>query len=292
MIDWESIAEHISSGTQRRFEISRLAEVGGGCINQAFSVIGRDDRPFFVKVNSHEKLAMFDAEIAGLRLIATTNTLAVPRPIVHGVAGKHAFVVLEYLQLGNRGNDALLGRQLAALHRSTVIRFGNAQDNFIGSTRQPNDWADDWMDFWSEQRLGFQLRLASRHGFGRRLQQVGAKLMDALPELFDGYQPRPSLLHGDLWSGNCAFRNNGDPVIFDPAAYYGDREADIAMTELFGGFGRDFYVAYRAEYPLHEGYQARRKLYNVYHILNHANLFGGDYARQAEQMMDDILNDL
>ncbi|MGC2166993.1 MAG: fructosamine kinase family protein [Gallionella sp.] len=292
MIDWQAIAGRISAETQLQFRISSLSEVGGGCINRAFRVDGTDGRLFFVKVNSPDKLAMFDAEIAGLQLIAATNTLPAPLPIVHGVAGNHSFIVLEHLQLENRGDYALLGRQLAALHRNEGARFGYASDNFIGSSPQPNLWADDWIAFWREQRLGFQLRLAAQRGFGGSLQKYGTKLMDSLPELFDGYRPRPSLLHGDLWGGNCAFLASGNPVTFDPAAYYGDREADLAMTELFGGFAPDFYAAYRAAYPLHDGYRKRRQLYNVYHILNHANLFGGGYARQAEQMIDDILNDL
>jgi fructosamine-3-kinase len=139
--------------------------------------------------------------------------------------------------------------------------------------------------FWREQRLGFQLRLAAQNGYGGQLQTLGKKLLDALPVFFVGYTPQPSLLHGDLWSGNHAFLSDGTPTIFDPAPYYGDRECDLAMTELFGGYAAAFYVAYRAWYPLDAGYATRRDLYNLYHILNHANMFGGGYARQAEQMM-------
>ncbi len=122
-----------------------------------------------------------------------------------------------------------------------------------------------------------------------QLQRLGEKLMDTLPAFFAGYTPQPSLLHGDLWSGNHAFLADGTPVIFDPAAYYGDRECDLAMTELFGGYSAEFYAAYRAAYPLDAGYATRRDLYNLYHILNHANLFGGGYTRQAEQMMQRLL---
>ncbi len=292
MIDWDSIAERISAETQGRMRISDRSDVGGGCINRAFRIGASDGRLFFVKVNSREKSAMFEAEFAGLQLIATTNTLPVPKPIVHGVTGSHAYIVLEFIQLTTRGDHALFGQQLAALHRSAGTRFCYADDNCIGSTPQPNGWSEDWVTFWREQRLGFQLRLAAQRGFGGRLQEGGIKLSDALPDLFDGYQPQPSLLHGDLWCGNYAFLTNGNPVIFDPAAYYGDREADLAMTELFGGFAPEFYAAYRAAYPLHDGYRKRRNLYNLYHVLNHANLFGGGYARQAEQMIDEILSEL
>jgi protein-ribulosamine 3-kinase len=174
----------------------------------------------------------------------------------------------------------------------TPSRFGFATNNFIGTTSQPNDWKVDWIDFWREQRLGFQLRLAAQNGYGGQLQRLGDKLMDALPAFFASHTPQPSLLHGDLWSGNHAFLADGTPTIFDPATYYGDRECDLAMTELFGGYSTDFYSAYRAAYQLDAGYARRRELYNLYHILNHANLFGGGYARQAEQMMQRLLADI
>ena len=222
-------------------------------------------------------------------MIAATDTIRVPIPITHGSAGEQCYLVLEHLELDSRGNSRLLGEQLARLHRCEAQRFGFAQDNFIGTTPQPNPWTDDWVTFWREQRLGFQLRLAADNGYGGQLQSLGEKLMDALPAFFANHTPQPSLLHGDLWSGNHAFLADGTPTIFDPAAYYGDRECDLAMTELFGGYPADFYAAYRATYPLDAGYATRRELYNLYHILNHANLFGGGYARQAEQLMQRLL---
>jgi len=154
---------------------------------------------------------------------------------------------------------------------------------------QPNGWTNNWIDFWREQRLGFQLRLAAQNGYGGELQRLGTKLLDELPAFFTGHTPQPSLLHGDLWNGNHAFLADGTPTIFDPATYYGDRECDLAMTELFSGYAANFYTAYRASYPLDAGYATRRDLYNLYHILNHANLFGGGYARQAEQMVQRLL---
>jgi fructosamine-3-kinase len=291
-IDWDAISAQISSVVHSQFSISSLSSVGGGCINQAYQVRGNHGDTYFIKINSRDKTTMFEAEAAGLELILTSSTILAPRPITYGVADKHAFMVLEYLDLSGQGDSGLLGRQLAALHRTEGRQFGNARANFIGSSPQPNDWSDDWIEFWRERRLGFQLKLAARNGYGGKLQTRGSMLMDALPELFDGYLPRPSLLHGDLWGGNCGFLNDTTPVIFDPACYYGDREADIAMTELFGGFAADFYAAYRAAYPLNQGYRKRSKLYNLYHILNHANLFGGGYARQAEHMTDEALSEL
>ena len=232
---------------------------------------------------------MFIAEAAGLDAIAATGTLRVPRTVAHGVADDQGYLVLEYLELGSRGNARLLGERLAAMHRCTADQFGLAGDNFIGTTLQPNARTDDWVEFWRRHRLGFQLRLAARNGYGGRLQSLGEQLLDALPAVFAGYSPLPSLLHGDLWSGNHGFLADGAPAIFDPATYYGDRECDLAMTELFGGYPANFYAAYRTAWPLDPGYATRRDLYNLYHILNHANLFGGGYATQAEQMMQRLL---
>ncbi len=289
MIDWSAIAAAIGSATQNRFELADATPISGGCINQAWRIEGRGGARYFVKLNDANKLTMFEAEHAGLNAIAATRTVRVPQPIAHGTASEHAFLVLEYLDLQSSGDARLLGEQLAALHRTQALQFGFPQDNTIGETPQRNTWASDWISFWREHRLGFQLDLAARNGHGGNLQELGHKLMERLPEFFDGGQPQPSLLHGDLWGGNHAFTPDGTPVLFDPAPYYGDREADLAMTELFGGFDQNFYAAYRAAWPLHEGYATRKILYNLYHILNHANMFGGGYARQAEGMMQRLL---
>jgi fructosamine-3-kinase len=235
---------------------------------------------------------MFVAEAAGLDTIAATNSIRMPHPIAHGIAGNQSYLVLEHHKLNSRGDAKLLGEQLAALHRCSNERFGFKQDNFIGTTPQRNTQTNDWIDFWRDQRLGFQLQLAAENGYAGQLQSLGEKLLEVLPAFFEGYTPQPSLLHGDLWSGNHAFLTDGTPTIFDPAAYYGDRECDLAMTELFGGYPADFYAAYRACWPLDPGYAVRRNLYNLYHILNHANLFGSGYARQAEQMMRSLLAEI
>jgi protein-ribulosamine 3-kinase len=286
------ISAAISDATQRRFEVRGATTIGGGSINEAYSLEGTDGARYFLKFNDAQHLPMFVAEAAGLDAIAATNTIRVPRPIAHGSAGGQSYLVLEHLELSSRGDAKLLGVQLATLHRCTGEKFGFTQDNFIGTTPQPNNWANDWTNFWREQRLGFQLHLAAQNGYGGQLQRLGDKLMDVLPAFFASYTPQPSLLHGDLWSGNHAYLADGTPTIFDPAVYYGDRECDLAMTELFGGYSSDFYATYHAAYPLDTGYATRRELYNLYHILNHANLFGGGYARQAEQMMQRLLADI
>jgi protein-ribulosamine 3-kinase len=237
---------------------------------------------------------MFAAEAAGLNEIAGTRTVRVPRPVCHGVSPAACWIVLEHLELAP-GNDRSLrdlGRGLARLHRVTSGRYGWHRENTVGATPQINTWTDDWIAFWRERRLGYQLRLAASRGRSGRLTASGERLLEKLPAFFKDYAPPPSLLHGDLWSGNTGMTESGEPVIYDPAVYYGDREADLAMTELFGGFPPSFYDAYRNEYPPEPGYKTRKHLYNLYHVLNHLNLFGGSYGAQAERMIGQLLAEL
>jgi fructosamine-3-kinase len=263
--------------------------VSGGDINRAYRLEGTDGSRYFVKLNRAEFHAIFKVEHAALTAIAATNCIRVPKPITHGTCGAEAFLALEHLELRRHGDARLLGEQLAAVHHCKSPHFGWDTDNFIGTTPQLNSWSKDWVGLWREHRLGFQLRLSVSNGYGGKLQTLGERLLDALPAFFESCKPQPSLLHGDLWSGNHAYLCDGTPVLFDPASYFGDRECDLAMTELFGGFGADFYVAYHTTYPLDAGYATRRELYNLYHILNHANLFGGSYISQAVRMMQSLL---
>ncbi len=234
---------------------------------------------------------MFEAEAAGLRQLADADAIRVPLPLCCGRAGGQAYLVTEYLELRRPSNksQALAGRQLAQLHSATAAQFGWRMNNHIGATPQSNDWQDNWIDFWREQRLSYQLDLAARNGYKGKLQTLGEQLLEQFPALID-HSPEPSLIHGDLWGGNMSYDSNGRPVIYDPATYYGDREAEIAMTQLFGGFGGDFYAAYREAWPLDAGYANRKTLYNLYHILNHLNLFGGGYLGQAQGMMERLMS--
>jgi len=288
---WETIAEHIRDSSGEAFSVRQQQMVGGGCINSAYRVAD-GERSYFVKLNSASGLDMFEAEAEGLHEMASSGTIKVPEPLATGLADGQSFIVMENLTLGGAGSAERLGRELAAMHRSTHPRFGWHRDNTIGSTPQYNRECGDWISFWREQRLGAQLAMAATKGHGGTLQREGERLLAELPAFFTGYSPVPSLLHGDLWSGNYAYCQDGTPVIFDPAVYYGDREADIAMTELFGGFGGDFYAAYNEAWPLDAGYAVRKTLYNLYHILNHLNLFGGGYGHQAEGMMKRLLAEL
>jgi protein-ribulosamine 3-kinase len=197
-----------------------------------------------------------------------------PQPVSHGTVREQAYLLLEFLPLQGKRDFAALGRMLAEAHCQPGPRFGWSRDNYIGATPQRNGWSDNWAGFWREKRLQPQFELARRNGFDLRI--------DA--EILQDHRPQPSLLHGDLWSGNAGFTKEG-PVLFDPAVYYGDREADLAMTELFGGFSREFYEAYEETYPLEPGYQVRKHLYNLYHLLNHLNLFGAGYLPQVKETL-------
>ncbi|MEW6646669.1 MAG: fructosamine kinase family protein [Pseudomonadota bacterium] len=287
---WNSLAEAITRASGTPFVLHGRHGVGGGCINSTH-VLEDGARRWFVKLNAAERLDMFAAEAAGLNELAASRTVRVPHPLCHGVAAGQAFLVLEWLDLSGSGAQELLGRQLAAMHGVMREEYGWWRDNTIGSTPQPNEQSMDWMEFMCERRLGHQLDLAVQAG-NRRLHRRGEELLDRMPDLFTGYTPAASLLHGDLWSGNYAVTAAGEPVLFDPAVYYGDREADLAMTELFGGFGPRFYAAYNEAWPLDPGYKVRKTLYNLYHILNHHHMFGGGYGQQAERMIDQLLSEL
>jgi len=288
----QAISEAISRATGQPFRASSRQGTGGGCIN-ATEVLEDHGRRFFVKVNEARRLDMFEAETAGLEEIRASDSVRVPEPVARGTAAGQAFLVLEYLDLGggNRSSESRLGHQLAAMHRHTQSHYGWRLDNTIGSTPQINTAEQDWITFYREHRLCYQMELAAGQGGGQLLTR-GEPLLERLPEFFRTYQPVASLLHGDLWGGNHGALRDGTPVIFDPAVYYGDREADLAMTELFGGFGSDFYAAYNDAWPLDDGYRTRKHLYNLYHVLNHFNLFGGGYASQAERLIQQLLSDV
>ena len=289
---WAGISQHIEAATGERFAVKRQYSIGGGCVNAAYRVEG-EHNSYFVKTNQIDKAFMFEAEAAGLAELAGTGAVRVPIPVCSGGTGSTAFLVLEYIPLvqGGHASQCELGRQLAVMHQFEHGQFGWKQDNTIGTTLQDNTRTDSWIDFWRDSRLGVQVALAARHGAPDKLLRKAAQLMSGLAVFFPDAQPKPSLLHGDLWGANWAADQQGHPVVFDPAVYYGDRETDLAMTELFGGFSSGFYAAYHEAYPLDTGYATRKILYNIYHVLNHFNLFGGGYALQAERMIDTLLSE-
>jgi len=241
-----------------------------------------------------ERLSALEAEAAGLAELDAAAAIRVPALLGTGTTTSTAWLALRWIDFTTPvgRSEALLGEQLASLHRVGAPRFGWHRDNTIGATPQRNAWGDDWARFFVRQRLALQLDLAETNRAPSRLLERGRQLGEIAGALFSSYRPVPSLLHGDLWGGNWATDVSGEPVVFDPAVYFGDREADIAMTRLFGGFGPAFYAAYQAAWPLDPAAGTRRGFYNLYHVLNHFNLFGGGYGAQAEGIIERLLAEL
>ena len=291
MSQWNEIIQHIEQVTGDSFAVKQQQPVSGGSINAAY-VLSDEKNRYFVKTNSSGRQDMFEAEAQGLQALAASDTLKVPTPVCYGDDQQKSYIVMEYLEMSGSANQAALGEQLAAMHKVCEPQFGWSIDNTIGATPQINAWSENWLEFWREQRLGYQLKLAAKNGYGGELQSLGEKLLIEMPVLFTGREIKPSMLHGDLWGGNAAGLKDGTPVIFDPAFYYGDREADLAMTYVFGGFGPDFYASYQNAFPLDDGFAVRKTFYNIYHIINHLNMFGGGYHGQAIDMLEQVLAEI
>lgn len=290
-----SITTAIAAATGQPFHVVSVNAASGGCVHSAARFTDTGGRSFFVKWNAAAQHPVFAGEAAGLHALAQTKTLRVPTPIAHGHNTTLAWLILEWLPLQANGDATALGHGLAALHRIQAPTFGGRFDNHIGATPQTNQAAgaaaSNWGVFWQTRRLGVQAGLAQADQAPSSLLAALEDVITSTPDLLTGHQPVPSLLHGDLWSGNVAY-SAGTPVVFDPAVYYGDRETDLAMSELFGGFPARFYAAYREIWPLDAGYPVRRAVYNLYHLLNHGHLFGGGYWQQAEQVCRRLLASL
>jgi fructosamine-3-kinase len=282
-----AIESAIAEATGRPFRTAETRSLGGGCIHHARRLAGKDGRSFFVKSNTASFLSAFEAERHALEVIAGSDSLRVPLPVACCSTESEAALILEFLPIGHpaRPRWEEMGRHFARLHRTTGEAFGWPHDNWLGSSPQINDQRPDWVAFYRDCRLRPQVEWARERGL--KLPRA-EDLMERLDAFFQDYQPAPSLLHGDLWSGNAAFLEDGTPVVFDTAAYYGDREADLAMTEMFGGFPPEFYHGYSQEWPLDPGYAERRPLYLLYHVLNHFTIFGGGYGSQAKALIDDL----
>jgi len=285
---YSEIETAISTALDQPFHIVKRSPLSGGCISEAVRLHG-EKTDFFLKQNSESFLPHFEEEKASLEELAATGTIRVPRPICSGLAQNRSYLVLEFVSKGspNKSSWAQLGRQLAQLHKIEQPHFGWKRDNTIGRTPQINSVSNDWIQFYRKYRLGFQIELARKNGFD---PPQSSRLLDGLPRFFETYRPAPSLLHGDLWSGNASFDSEGNPFVFDPCCYYGDRETDLAFTEFFGGFDAAFYAAYEESLPLDAGYSQRKTLYNLYHCLNHFNLFGSPYDSQAQSMTQQLLS--
>ena len=264
-------------------EITSIRSVGGGCINNGRRLVTSSGGTFFLKTNRQASADMFAREAEGLGALGVPGGPRVPHPYLHGAD----FLLMEDLAPAPPRPDYWpdFGRQLAALHNYSQPHFGFTHDNYIGSTPQPNPWTEDGYAFFAEQRLAYQARLAHRNGLlgAEELGRV-ERLCRRLPELVP---PQPaSLIHGDLWSGNAISDDTGGPAIIDPAAHYGWAEAELAMTALFGAFPEAFYQAYQEVRLLEHGFRKRFPLYNLYHLLNHLNLFGSGYWGEVAMILN------
>ena len=292
-------------GEDSPVELVAQCPVVGGCIHRAWQLELADGRRWFLKSNGAEALPLLLAEAEGLRALArwARLPLLVPEPLGVGVLAGQALLLLPWLVFsgasGSRGSGASgdcwfgVGGGLAALHRASAEagasegRFGWSCDNVIGSNPQINGWEKNWPRFFVDYRLGPQLRWAAQQGQPLR---GGKQLLELVPHWLGGHQVQPALVHGDLWSGNGALLAGGGGALFDPAVYWGDREVDLAMAQLFGGFPQAFFAGYASRWPLEPGSKERVAIYNLYHLINHANLFGGGYWFQAQSSINSLLS--
>lgn len=287
---WQTLEAVISSHTQTDFTLVNKTSVAGGDVNESYKLIGQDGGEYFVKINAAHLADMFAKEAQGLDVLIKPSVIEVPKAIAYGEAQQYSFLVMPYISMGRRGKVEDFANALAKLHMTTHAEFGFAHDNYIGKTPQKNTWSKDWGAFFAEQRIGFQLAILERQGVSNRLIKRGRTLIPKLADYLNQHNPKPALVHGDLWSGNYSFVENGKPVIYDPACYFGCHEVDLAMLELFGNPGAAFFSAYQDVYLIAEGYELRKQAYNLYHILNHANFFAGSYVDQSQWMIDELLD--
>jgi protein-ribulosamine 3-kinase len=273
-------------------EVTSITAISGGCINEAYSCT-TDIARFFLKVNQNENVSMFGAEALGLETLYASGSVRVPKPQFYtSLPRGGSLLLMEYIPFGGEKSwsQKRLGENLASLHlQSEEKRFGFFSNNTIGSTPQKNTWSSDWVDFFSLHRLQFQLDLAFKKYGNEDLKELGEKLLKVLPKYFEGLKIFPSLIHGDLWSGNMAVDEAGNPVIFDPAVYYGHHEAELGIMAIFGGFSEEFYSAYHEKIPKERGFGERHELYKLYHYLNHLNIFGSSYFPVCFSIMKSLL---
>ena len=286
----DAIVDHCG----QRYEGLRLSRSGLGCINETWKVHGDGLEPLFVKVGVPAAKDMYEKEMTGLTLLTQVEGLRIPRALFTAAGEACACLVMEFIELGpvRPSSEVLLGEGLAELHGITADRFGLDQDNYIGRSVQCNDQVDDWWSFFCAQRFGVQWEAAKDNGMRVVLLDRIAELIARVPDAFAEHQPRASLVHGDLWTGNVSVDSDGMPCIYDPAVYFGDSETDIAMSKMFQQLAPGVYQAYHSHHPLQPEHELRRTLYDLYHWMNHFNLFGVTYLGQVEHCVDMVLNDV
>lgn len=281
-----AIESELQSSLGTPVSVKSFKPIGGGCINNGAELL-TSTGTYFLKYNSASEFpGMLAKEAEGLEALANAKAIRIPKVVANGSTEKDQFLILEFIQTGPGSKTfwKTFGEQLAMLHRLSNEKHGFDSDNYVGSLPQKNDWSDSWISFFIERRLEYQLQLADRSGkLPSGMRSAFEKLYVKLPDLL--HNEKPSLLHGDLWSGNYLAAREGDPVIIDPAVYYGCRETDLAMTKLFGGFPPEFYDAYYSALPVLPGAEERIKIYQLYPLLVHVNLFGGGYASQVMSIL-------
>ncbi len=290
-----AIENVIGEATGKPARVSAASSLSGGCIHSSRKLTLEDGRTFFCKVGSSEPKDILEREFEGLCALGRGKSIRTAKPLGWKSLPElgNQFLITEFVPPGKPTSGFFegFGRDLAHLHRDcTAPQFGFEHDNYIGRTPQSNRWTSDWCEFWGRDRFGFQLELARHNGYNSpELHRLGGKLTDQLAERIGDSGDPPSLLHGDLWSGNFLVDEEGCAVLIDPAVYYGHREAELAMCQLFGGFSRAFYDSYREAWPLQPGVQERIKVYQLYHLLNHLNLFGTGYLAGCISLLKKIL---
>ncbi len=280
---WHALSVQLSLALGQQFEVEEKTPIDGGDINECYAISSGNIR-FFVKVNTRENLAIYEAEAESLRHLANSGVVSVPQVIYMGVIKEKAVLVLDYIPMKplDQENAYLLGREMANLHKwGEQLEYGFDIDNFIGTTEQRNNWHRKWANFFADHRIGLQLKLAEERGMSFGDVET---IVESIKERLTGHQPKPSLLHGDLWTGNASMSIHG-PIVYDPACYWGDREVDIATTQLFSGLPERFYEGYAEVWPLDEEFESRKDIYNLYHRLNHCLLFGGHYLEETEALI-------
>jgi len=265
-------------------KIISISPLSGGCISDAYKIETLSNQKYFLKTNSLSSDDMFIKEAHGLKELNKPNAIKIPEVLLYD----RSFLLTEFISQGSRSKSFFedFGRKFADLHKFKNSEFGFYEDNYIGSNIQPNIAEGfektNWTQFYFNKRLLYQFKLAEKNGYAaQELRNGFSKLESMIETILNGSQEEPSILHGDLWSGNYLINNNGEACLIDPAVYYGHREADLAMTKLFGGFNPVFYEAYNEYYNLSDGYEYREAIYKLYHVLNHLNLFGHGYYSQA-----------
>ncbi len=287
------ITDYVVDHLGHDYQYARLRRSGAGCINETWELYAEGQRSLFVKIGRKGFSSMYQREFEALIELRKAQKFHVPEPMITGLLEDEcALLVMEFIPLTpvRRSSESALGEALAEMHSIVSAEYGLTEDNYIGRSMQQNGWSDNWWQFFCEKRLSYQLGVAVESGIHQELASQIQGIIQRAPDFFASHHPSASMLHGDLWSGNVSTDSHGMPVIYDPALYYGDPETDIAMSQMFGALGLGVYEAYYGNISSVEGVELRRPLYDLYHWLNHFNLFGVTYLGQINRVVKQLLH--